>query len=75
MTRGLEHRTKFLLRARRKKQSLPWLRHKYLQLQLWTAAYMLDTWEAAVVMMLVPLLTFGLLYALGWSPLTLSVTN
>ena len=70
MTRSLEHRTKFLVRGRSKKKPLPWLRHKYLQLELWTAAYMLDTWEAAVIMVLVPLLIFGMLYGMGWAPIT-----
>ena len=62
MPRSLESRSKFLVRGRRKKKSLPWLRHKFLQLQLWTAAYMLDTWEAAVVFLSLPLLVIGLIY-------------
>src|SRR4051794_9778294 len=51
MPRSLANRTRFVVR-RKKKSSLPWLRHKVLQLQLWTAAYMLDSWEAAVILSL-----------------------
>jgi len=61
MPRALGSRTKFIVRSRRHKKSLPWLRHKFLQWQLWTAAYMLDPWEAVLIMSF-PLLAL----AAGW---------
>ncbi len=34
------------------KEPMPWLKHKLYLLQLWTGAYMLDTWEVCVLLAL-----------------------
>lgn len=41
------------------KKELPWLKHKWFLLKLWTGAYMLDSWEVVSVFA-IPLAMIGL---------------
>ena len=54
MTLSLERRLRFVERRAERSPAMPWLKQKALLVELWTAAYMLDRWEAWV-MLLVPL--------------------
>lgn len=48
MTQGLERRMRYMERSHGK-APLPWLKHKLYLARLWTGAYMLDTWETALL--------------------------
>jgi len=58
----LAARIKFIERHPRR---VPWLRHKWLLLQLWTGAYMLDDWEKASLLLFAPLAICSV-FALWW---------
>ena len=60
MTPPLERRLRFVEQRGARSGELPWLRHKVLQLELWTGAYMLDRWEA-VAIFLVPVVALVVL--------------
>lgn len=70
MARALSSRTRFVLtkkQRRGERVKYPYLKQKLLQLQLWTAAYMLDSWEAVVLLVVLP----GLLCALAYYALAM----
>ena len=50
MSFTLERRLRFVERRGERSKDLPWLRHKVLLLELWTGAYMMDTWEGWVIL-------------------------
>jgi hypothetical protein len=56
MGRSLASRTRFVTKKpshrKNSKHGVPYLRHKFLQWELWTAAYMLDSWEVVVVFLI-----------------------
>ena len=51
MTQGLDRRLRFVGRSR-KKEPLPPLKQQAYRLSLWTGAYMLDSWEVGLLVVL-----------------------
>ena len=50
MTQGRDRRLRFL--GRKRKEPLPWLKHKLYLFRLWTGAYMLDDWEVVLLVLI-----------------------
>ena len=44
------------------KKELPWLRHKFLLVELWTGAYMLDSWEALAIFLVPTIIVAAVIY-------------
>lgn len=68
MARSLKRRIRYVERMGEhsaEKRELPWLKHKWFLLKLWTGAYMLDSWEVVAVFAAPALALIALVYYVG----------
>mmetsp|Transcript_22439 Transcript_22439/g.44061 ORF Transcript_22439/g.44061 Transcript_22439/m.44061 type:complete len:104 (+) Transcript_22439:322-633(+) len=66
MTQGLDRRLRYMERSR--KEPLPWLKHKLYLLRLWSGAYMLDDWEAGMLLVMLLLVAYFIFTLVAGGP-------